>query len=281
MVNKKEIKHQIKWVLFWIILAMIFNLGLLYFEGKKIALEFAAGYLIELSLSIDNLFVFLMIFRAYDIQGHAQHRVLNYGIFGAIILRLIFICFGLALVKRIEWILYLFGVILLYSGFKMAFEKEKQKNPKDSKIIKVINKILPMSDHYDGEKFLTKENGKKVFTPLFAVLCLIEGSDIIFAIDSIPAVFSVSTHVLVVYFSNIFAILGLRQLYFVLQDLHERFKMVKYGVAIILAFTGAKLLLLIFGIHVPTALSICIIFAVILLSVIVSWQMDKSNSKIS
>lgn len=274
----KNLRHSIKWVVIWIALALCCNLIILATMGKDLALEFTAGYLIELSLSIDNLFVFMSIFLAFGLKDKAQHRVLGYGIMGAVILRFIFIFFGLKLVTTFEWLLYIFGAILIYNGIKMLKEKDEAKDPHDSKLIKVLSKILPMSMDFDGDRFLTKVDGKKLFTPLFAVLCLIEFSDIIFAVDSVPAVFSVSQNLIVVYTSNIFAILGLRQLYFVLAHLQERFQYVKYGVAVLLMFTGVKLLGLIFDFHISTVVSIGIIFFVLVASIVVSLVLSKKKT---
>lgn len=272
----KHVLKSLKWVIFWIVLAMLFCIGIWYFLGYQKALEFLGGYLIELSLSVDNLFVFITIFMSYGIREHAQHRVLGYGIAGAIILRFIFIFFGVKIVSLFEWVLYIFGAILIFNGIKM-FKKEEEKDPHDSRIIRLVAKVLPMTKEFRGEKFMVKEGGKRLFTPLFAVLCLIEGSDILFAIDSVPAVFSVSTDLLIVYTSNIFAILGLRQLYFVLEHLHERFQYVKYGVAVILMFTGVKLAGLMFGLHISIPISIGVILTVLVVSIIASAIVSKKK----
>lgn len=272
-----NLKHSIKWVLIWVALATSCNLIIWATMGKQLALEFTAGYLIELSLSVDNLFVFMTIFLGFGIRDKAQHRVLGYGIAGAVILRFIFIFFGLKLVTMFEWLLYIFGAILIWNGIKMMKGDEEGKDPHDSKLIKILSKILPMSMDFDGDRFLTRVDGKRMFTPLFAVLCLIEFSDIIFAIDSVPAVFSVSQNLIVVYTSNIFAILGLRQLYFVLAHLQERFRYVKYGVGVLLMFTGVKLLGLIFDFHISTVVSIGIIFFVIVTSIVVSMVLSREK----
>lgn len=273
-----NLKHAFKWVAFWVAMAMVCNLVILFTMGKQLALEFTAGYLIELSLSIDNLFVFITIFMTYGIKDKAQHRVLGYGIFGAIVLRFIFIFFGLKLVNAFEWLLYIFGAILIFNGIKMARSKEEEDHdPQDSRVIRILSKFLPMTSYFEGDRFMVKRGGKRLFTPLFAVLCLVECSDIIFAIDSVPAVFSVSTNLIVVYTSNIFAILGLRQLYFVLADLQERFQYVKYGVSILLMFTGVKLLGLMFDFHISTVMSIGIIFTVLIGSIVISMVLSKDK----
>ena len=275
----QEIKHSLKWVCFWICMAAICCAIIWVTKGSQSGLEFAAGYLIELSLSVDNLFVFMSIFLAFGIREEVQHRVLNWGIIGAIVLRFVFIFFGLRLVMAFEWILYIFGAILIFNGIKMIVGKDEETKPEDSRIIRAVSKVLPMTDDFRGRNFMVKENGRRLFTPLFAILCLVEGSDIIFAIDSVPAVFSVSTDLLIVYSSNIFAILGLRQMYFVLEHIQERFQYVKYGVGVLLMFTGVKLLSLIFGIHISTVVSICIIFSVIFISVIMSIVISGRQEK--
>lgn len=270
-------KKALKWVGFWMALAIIFNIGILLIEGPAKASQFLGGYVIELSLSVDNLFLFLILFSSFGIKPAYQRRVLNYGIFGAIVLRFIFIVLGITLVNKIHFILYIFGVILIISGFKMMFGHEKPVDHRDNKVLKIMGKFLPMTDKMHEEKFFIVENGKKYATPLLAILVLIESSDILFAIDSIPAIFSISTDPFIVYTSNIFAILGLRSLYFVLGALQERFKYVKYGVALILVFTGVKLGILYFDLEIPIVASLLTIFAILVGSVIFSVFKSKGE----
>ncbi|MEG1477948.1 MAG: TerC/Alx family metal homeostasis membrane protein, partial [Clostridiales bacterium] len=213
------------------------------------------------------------------ITEHAEHRVLTYGIAGAIILRFVFIALGVQVIEHFEFILYIFGVILIFNGVKMCVGKEKEQHPENSKVIKIFRKIMPITPDFVGEKFFVKQNKILYATPLLAVLLIIEFSDILFAIDSIPAVFSVTTNVFIVYTSNIFAILGLRQLYFVLLHLQERFRYVKYGVGLILAFTGAKLGLLAFDVHISIPVSIGVIVATITLSIILSIIISGRQAK--
>lgn len=266
----KKVIKSIKWLLFWVGLAMCFCGGIYYLSGPQKAVEFLGGYIIELSLSMDNLFVFITIFTSFHIREHAQHRALGYGIAGAIILRFFFIFFGVKLVTMFEWVLYIFGAVLIINGLKMLGDDEG-KDPHDSLIIRILSKFLPMTSTMAGDRFLTKDRyGKRRFTPLFAVVCLIEFSDILFAMDSVPAVFSVSTDLFIVYTSNIFAILGLRQFYFVLEHLHQRFAYVKYGISIILVFTGMKLAGLAIGWYIPTLQSIAVIGIVLMLSIFIS-----------
>ena len=270
-------KKALAWVAFWFSLAVCFNTGIYFLLGKEKALEFLGGYVIELSLSIDNLFLFILLFSSFCIKPQYQRRVLNYGIFGAVILRMLFIVLGVTVVNKFHWVLYIFGIILIISGIKMFFkhdEKEKD-NFKDSKILKLLGKIIPITDKLSGEKFFVKKNYILYVTPLFAILILIEFTDILFAIDSIPAIFSITTDVFIVYASNIFAILGLRSLYFVLGSLHEKFRYVKYGIALILAFTGIKLFILMFHINIPIELSLGIIFSILSGSIIVSMALNR------
>ncbi len=279
-----EMKSAIKWVVFWLGLAVAFNVWVYFWEGQEKAMEFLGGYLIELSLSLDNLFLFITLFAAFGVKGHAQRKVLNYGIIGAIVLRLIFIMAGVAVVNKFHWILYVFGVILLVSGLKMMFMKEEEPDLANSKTLKILRKIVRMTDEYHGERFTVKINGLRYFTPLFAVVVLIEFTDIMFAIDSIPAVFAISTDPLIVYSSNIFAIMGLRSLYFVLGALYEKFTFLKYGIATLLMFTGVKLTILMFNLHISTPVSIGAIALIISTSIIVSLILSnrkERKSKIS
>ncbi|MBC7766147.1 MAG: TerC/Alx family metal homeostasis membrane protein [Hyphomonadaceae bacterium] len=272
-------KKATLWVLIWVGLAAIFNVGVYIFMGPAKALEFLGGYIIEQSLSLDNLFLFIVIFSSFKIPAIYQRRVLNYGIFGAIVLRLIFIVLGVAVVHKFEWILYVFGVILIFSGLKMMFKSENEKDIKDSVILKVLSKFVPISHELDGQKFFTIKKGIRYGTPLLAILVLIEGSDIIFAIDSIPAIFSITTDPFIVYTSNLFAIMGLRSLYFLIEKLHKAFEYVEYGVALILVFTGIKLSILYFHIEIPILASIFIIVGILAMSIVASLAARRRKIK--
>ena len=264
-------KSALKKVAVWVVVAMICNVLIYYIMGQEKALQFLGGYLIEFSLSIDNLFVFITLFCAFNVSLTAQHKCLTYGIISAMILRLIFISLGVAIVNSFSWILYVFGFVLIISGIKMFYQNnEAGIDISNSRVLKLLCKFVPMSHQYDGDKFFTRINGRRFATPLLAVLVMIEFSDILFAIDSVPAIFSVSTDLIIVYTSNICAILGLRQLYFVLEHLHNRFIYVKYGVAAILTFTGIKLALLIFDMHISILISISVIILILILSIIIS-----------
>lgn len=263
-------RQALFWVLFWMFISALFNIGVYIVFGSKSALQFLGGYVIELSLSMDNLFLFLLIFEAYKIPSMYRRKVLNYGILGAIILRFIFTMLGVTIVNRFHWILYFFGAVLIISGFKMMFGHDGTPDYRESKIIALVDKIIPVTNRLYGEKFFVRINKSIYATPLFAIVVLVEGSDILFAIDSIPAIFSITTNPFIVYTSNIFAILGLRSLYFVLERLHDSFCYVKYGVALVLAFTGVKLLILFFNIEIPLLISLWIIFTILSMSIIIS-----------
>jgi len=268
-------KKALSWVGFWFGLAMCFNMGIYFVMGKEKALEFLGGYIIEQSLSVDNLFLFVMVFTGFGIKLEYQRRVLNYGIAGAVVLRLIFVLLGITIVNMFHWVLYVFGAILIISGINMMFKKDKNKDYKNSKVIKLLGKIIPVTDTLEGDRFFVRKKKLLYATPLFAILILIEFTDIIFAIDSIPAIFSITTDVFIVYTSNIFAIMGLRNLYFLLGKMHEKFALVKYGVALILTFTGVKLVVLFFDIHIPVEQSLLVIFTILAGSVAASLAFTK------
>lgn len=263
-------KKALSWVAFWIIMAAAFDVGIYLIHGRQAALEFLGGYIIEQSLSVDNLFLFLLVFSCFGIPPLYQRRVLNYGIMGAVVLRLVFIVLGVAMVNKFHWILYIFGLILIYSGIKMYFNHDSCQDFSNSWALKALKRFVPVTESLHGEKFFVRLNNVLHATPLFAILILIEGSDLLFAIDSIPAVFSITTDPVIVYSSNVFAIMGLRNMYFLLEKIHEAFRFVKYGVAAILVFTGIKLGILFFHIEIPLLFSIGFIFAVLALSVIIS-----------
>jgi len=268
-------KHLLKFLLITFI-AFIFNLAIWYYMGSERALEFLGGYIIELSLSVDNLFLFLLIFSSFEISAKHQKRVLTYGIFGAIILRLIFIVLGIAVINTFQWVLYVFGILLIISGIKIMINKEDDVSFENSKLIKLLKKIMPVTKELYEEKFFVKINNVRHATPLFAILFLIEGSDLLFAIDSIPAIFAITTNVFIVYASNIFAILGLRNLYFLLEKLHSTFEYVKYGVGAILIFTGIKLGIS-FKYHISVVISLIVIISILIISVLVSILINRQK----
>ncbi|OOM73615.1 TerC/Alx family metal homeostasis membrane protein [Clostridium sp. BL-8] len=257
-------------LIFWISLAIVFNIFIYYLKGERSATEFLGGYIVEMSLSLDNLFLFIIVFSKLGIREDYQERVLLYGVMGAMILRLIFILLGVAMVSRFHFILPIFGIILLYSGFTVFSNKETEIKFKDNFLVKLLKKIMPVTDVTYGHSFFTKINKSYYATPLLAALLIIEGSDVIFAIDSIPAIFSITTDTFIVYTSNIFAILGLRSMYYVLAKMNNMFRFMKYGVGAILIFTGVKLLILIFEIEISVTNSILVILSILLSSILLS-----------
>ena len=264
-------KKAVKNFIFWVSISIVVNFIVFIIWGKESALEYLGGYVVELSLSVDNLFLFLMIFTSFNIPQEYQKRVLTYGIIGAMILRFIFIFLGITIINNFHFVTYIFSVILIFSGFKMMIkEDDDSTNYSDKKIVKFLKGIIPFTDEIEGEYFFIRKNNKLYATPLFLILLLIESSDIIFAMDSIPAIFSITTNAVIVYLSNIFAIIGLRSLYFILSKLNSMFNGIKYGVGCILIFTGIKLLLLFFNITIPTLLSLIIIVIILLISVLLS-----------
>ncbi|MCQ2547058.1 MAG: TerC/Alx family metal homeostasis membrane protein [Clostridia bacterium] len=283
---------QYKWLYFWILMAAVFCAVMYFWQGASQAIDFASGYLIELSLSVDNLFVFLLIFISFGISEHAQHKVLNYGIAGTIVLRFVFIFLGISLINRFEWLLWVFGALLVFSGAKMFKPDDEDDDPRDGILYRIIAKFMPMSEDFEGEKFVVTNDGtnydkkslvskkaKKLFTPLAVVMVLLIFSDIIFAIDSVPAVISMTRDMFIVYTSNMFAIMGLRQLFFLLEHMHEKFQYVRYGVAVILIFTGVKMLLDIFDIHIHNLISIAVILVILIASIIISVIVSKRAMK--
>ena len=278
--HEVSISEALKMTAVWIIVSLIFCAGIWFYEGSGKAMEFLAGYLIEKSLSMDNLFVFLMLFSFFGVQRKYQHEVLFWGIFGALILRSIFIFAGAAMVQRFEWILGIFGVFLIYTGIKMFNHQEESVDPSKNIFVKLFKKFFPVTDQMHEDKFFVKESGDRsqessgrwLATPLFVALIVIETTDVAFAVDSIPAVFSVSRDPFIVLTSNIFAILGLRALYFALAAIAQYFAYLKYGLGIILSFVGVKMLLeVLWDIDIPTPISLLIIFGVLVLSMLASY----------
>lgn len=230
------------WSAVWVTLALIFA-GLVFWQtDRQTGLEFLTGYVIELSLSVDNLFVFLLIFSYFKVPAKYQHRVLFWGVLGALVMRMTMIGIGATLVERFHWILYIFGGFLIYTGFKMLRQDEGESNPEENPLVRFATRLVPITRRYEGDKFFTVENGKKMGTLLLLVLVIVEVSDLVFAVDSIPAIFGITTNSFIVYTSNVFAILGLRSLYFLLAGVVEKFHYLKLGLAIVLMFVGVKML---------------------------------------
>lgn len=282
-------KEALMWTCLWVSLAFSFAGVVWHFYGFEKATEFMTGYLIEESLSVDNLFVFVLVFRHFKVEDRYQHRVLFWGVLGAVAMRAIFIFAGVALIQKFHWIIYLFGAFLIYSGLKLLFEKDHEEETEEvaeGYAVRLVKRFFAISKNYDGQNFFTIENGKKVATPLFLVLIVIEITDLIFAVDSIPAVLAVSSDPFIVFTSNIFAIMGLRSLYFLLSDIIDKFIFLKKGISFVLAFVGVKMLMpeisrWITGesIHIPSPVSLAVIASVLVLSIVLSLLFAPKESK--
>jgi tellurite resistance protein TerC len=258
----------------WISSGLVFALVVWWWFGGDATGEYLSGYLIEKSLSIDNVFVWALILAYFRVPSEYQHRVLFWGIFGALVLRAVFIFAGIALIERFEWVLYVFGAFLLYTAAKLIVGDNDHVDPGNSRFLKVVNRVVPSSGRLDGQRLFTRFNGRLLATPLFAVLVLVEGTDVLFAVDSVPAVLAVSREQFIVFSSNAFAILGLRSLYFLLADLHGRFSYLQQGLATILAFVGVKMLIHEWY-YIPTWLSLTVIVLVLFASVGFSLKVER------
>ncbi|TAH23787.1 MAG: TerC family protein [Cytophagales bacterium] len=238
-----SVKTALWWSAFWIGLAVAFNILIYFWKGQEAALEFVTGYLIEESLSVDNLFVFMILFNYFRVPNGMQRKVLFWGIMGALVLRAAFIIVGVELIEKFDWTIYVLGAFLVYTGIKMGINKDTEMEPEKNPLLTFINRFIPVSKSYDKDNFFTRINGKLYATPLFVVVIIIETTDIVFAADSIPAILAVTRDPFIVYTSNVFALLGLRSLYFALAGIMQLFHYIHYGLALILSFIGVKLLI--------------------------------------
>ncbi len=262
-------KEAAVWTGVWVGLALVFAAGLAWFADRQTALTFLTGYVIEESLSVDNIFVIVLIFQYFAVPAQYQHRVLFWGILGALIMRGIFIGVGAALLARFEWIIYIFGALLVITGIRMALKQDEEFDGEQNPVVKFVRRFLPVTSDYRGKHFLTMENGKRHATPLLLVLVLVEATDLIFAIDSIPAIFGITRDPFIVFTSNIFAVMGLRSLFFMLASVVTKFHLLKYGLAVILTFVGAKMLLE-HWVHIPILLSLGVVMVVLAASIVAS-----------
>jgi len=268
--HKVPVKEAVIWTFVWVTLALLFNV-FIYFEfGKIKALEFLTGYVIEYSLSVDNIFVFILIFTYFAVKDEYQHKVLFWGIIGALVMRAIFIFAGVALINRFHWIVLIFGGFLVYTGIHMLFAKDTAVDPEKNAIVKFFRKFLPVTKTMHGDRLFIRQNNKTYATPLFLVLLVIESSDLIFAVDSIPAILAISQDRFIVYTSNIFAILGLRSLYFAIAGIMGFFRYLKIGLAFVLTFVGSKMLAAYFEFEIPIVLSLIVIVGILTLSILAS-----------
>ncbi len=264
-----SLKEASIWSVVWITLAMVFNVGLYLFAGPEPALQFFTGYLIEKSLSVDNIFIFVLLFTFFKVPAAYQHRVLYWGILGALIMRGTLIAVGVALIESFHWIIYLFGAFLIFTGIRMGFHKEIEVHPENDLLLKFIRRFVPVTENYEHDRFFVRRAGQVMVTPLLLVLLVIDTTDLIFAVDSIPAVFAVTRDPFLVYTSNIFAILGLRSLYFVFAGIMEKFYYLKLGLSVILTFVGVKMVLAdVFSL--PTTLSLVVIAVVLTIAIVAS-----------
>ncbi len=283
VIHKKNetvsLSQSLKWVGFWAVLALLFDVVIYYTRGQLAATEFITGYLIEWTLSVDNLFVFIVIFSYFKVPEAYQHRILFWGILGALVLRGLFILVGVTLIQNFEWTIYIFGIILVYTGGKMFFNNEDDEPKMENNIaLRITRKLFKVTDDYKQDKFFHIENGLLYITPLFLVLVIIEFTDMVFAVDSIPAVLSITHDTFIVYTSNVFAILGLRSLYFALAGMMHVFRFLKYGLSVILVFIGVKMLISNYY-HVPTTLALMFVLVVLIISVSLSLIFTKKNQE--
>lgn len=277
--HEVKTKEAIGWSIFWFSLAALFALGVFLKMGSQKGLEFVTGYLIEESLSVDNLFVFLLVFRYFGVRGELQHKVLFWGILGALVMRLVFILAGVALLDRFHWLIYVFGAILIVSGARLWTEKDKQIDPEKNPVIRLFRRFVPVLSRYRGSQFLVRKRGRLWATPMVVVLLFIETTDLIFAIDSIPAVLAISTDPFIVYTSNAFAVLGLRALYFALQGIMDTFHYLHYGLSATLIFVGGKMVASDL-VHLPTWISLAVVAVVLGVSIWASlrWPARAAHS---
>ncbi|HKI03475.1 MAG TPA: TerC family protein [Thermoanaerobaculia bacterium] len=273
-----SIREAAIWSAVWVTLSLIFNLGLYYFQGSEAAVQFFTGYLIEKSLSVDNIFVFALIFGYFAVPPADQHRVLFWGILGALVMRAGFILAGSALLAQFHWIIYIFGGFLIVTGLRMAFHQEMEIHPEQNPVLKLVRRLMPVSRDYHGHHFFVREAGRLVATPLFLVLVLLETTDLVFAVDSIPAIFAITDDPFIVYTSNIFAILGLRSLYFLLAGVMDKFAYLKLGLSGVLVFVGAKMLLTEIY-KIPSLISLAVIAAILTTAILASLRKTRREER--
>ncbi len=271
-------RESMTWTVVWIGLALLFNLGIWHYAGSAKAVEFFTGYVIEKSLSVDNVFVFALLFSYFAVPAQFQHKVLFWGVLGALVMRAIMIAVGAALITKFAWIIYVFGGFLILTGLKMIFKREEEIHPERNPVVRLFKKFMPVTPDYRGDRFFVVENGVRMATPLFVVLLLVEISDLIFAVDSIPAIFAVTTDPFIVYTSNVFAILGLRSLYFALAGVMDKFHYLKVGLGVVLAFVGVKMLLAHSPWKIDTLVSLGVIVAILAASVVMSLLRPKPSA---
>jgi tellurite resistance protein TerC len=271
-----KFREAVAWSGAWIALAAVFAVMIFFWHGRTPALEFVTGYVIELSLSVDNLFVFLLIFRFFQVPAIHQHKVLFWGILGALIMRAMFIAAGVGLIQRFHWIIYAFGAFLVYSGINLFFQEEAEIHPEKNPVLRLFRRLVPVTNDYVDNKFFVRNPGLFA-TPLFVVLLVVETTDLLFAVDSIPAILAITRDAFIVYTSNVFAILGLRSMYFALAGMMEMFRYLHYGLSLVLIFVGAKMLLSGYF-EIPTPMALAVVAGVLAISVIASMANPRKKA---
>jgi tellurite resistance protein TerC len=269
-------KEALSWTFVWVALALIFNFGVYHYFGAQKGMEFLTGYLIEKALSVDNVFVFLVIFSVFAVPAKHQHRILFWGVLGALVMRAIFIFAGAALLQKFHWVIYIFGALLVVTGIKLLVQRNEHVDPEKNPLYRVFKRIIPATKEYHEDKFFVREGGKWLATPLFMVLVAVEASDLVFAVDSIPAIFAVTSDPFIVYTSNVFAILGLRALYFCLAGVMEKFHLLKVGLSFVLIFVGTKMLI-IDVYKIPIGLSLVVVTLLLAGSIAASFIWPKKG----
>jgi tellurite resistance protein TerC len=284
-------REALIWTVVWITLSLVFN-AIIYlfwdrmmptssYSNREAALAFLTGYLIEKSLSVDNIFVFILIFSFFRVPAAYQHRVLFWGILGALLMRGTLIAIGAALLHEFHWIIYIFGAFLIFTGIRMAWSQEEQVEPDKNPVVKFFRKFMPVTENFEKDKFFVRHAGKLMATPLFLILLVVESTDLVFAVDSIPAIFAVTDHPFIVYTSNVFAILGLRALYFLLADVMDKFQYLKYGLAAVLTFVGIKMVIVDFY-KIPIVVSLGVVAGILAISILASlWKARTAPDELS
>jgi tellurite resistance protein TerC len=270
-----SMKEASIWTVVWISISLLFNLGVYLYAGPEPALQFLTGYLIEKSLSVDNIFVFVVLFSYFNVPVIYQHRVLFWGILGALIMRGILIGVGAFLITQFHWVIYIFGAFLIFTGIRMAVQKDEHVEVESNGVVKLLRRVMPVTTSYHGHDFFVRQAGKLFATPLFVVLLVVETTDLVFALDSIPAIFAVTTDPFLVYTSNVFAILGLRSLYFLLAEVVTKFRFLKIGLSAILVFVGVKMLIEGFY-HIPIVASLVVIASILTISIVASLLLPEA-----
>ena len=273
ILNRKSrevsLKKALAWSAVWVGLALSFNTGIYFWHGGEKALQFLTAYLVELSLSVDNLFVFLLVFGYFKVPAEYRHKALFWGILGALLMRAVFIAAGITLIAKFHWIVYLFGILLVASGIKMTWQKDKEIHPERNPVLKLFRRFMDVTPNYEGDRFFVKQDGRILASPLFVVVLILESTDLVFAVDSVPAVLAVTPDPFVVFTSNVFAILGLRSMFFALDGVMKRFAYLQYGLSAVLVFVGAKMLLA--GTYIiPTWVSLLLIVTILSVSILAS-----------